>query len=127
MKENDVSSGISRLPIVPGVSATSTVTSTGQDITTFDGIMDVVLNSGAGTGTLPTLDVKLQESATVGGSYTDIPGAVFTQVTTAASLQGLALTKEGRLGFVRAVGTITGSATPTFPFSVTLSGRKNRL
>lgn len=31
--------------------------------------------------TLTTLDIKLQASATLGGTYTDIPGAAFTTVT----------------------------------------------
>jgi hypothetical protein len=41
------------------------------------------LDSAAGGGSSPTLDIKLTECATTGGTYTDLSGATFTQVTVA--------------------------------------------
>ena len=42
----------------------------------------IILNSGTNEAT-GTLDAKVQECDTVGGTYADITGAAFTQVTTA--------------------------------------------
>ncbi len=43
----------------------------------------VVLAVATVAGTSPTLDVKVQSSDASGGTYADISGAAFTQVTTA--------------------------------------------
>lgn len=100
---------------------TSTETGTGIDMTNFEGIALAVLNSSAKTaGTDPTLDVKLQHDPAVGGSYADITGATFTQITTVAGTEAVAFNVSDCDGFVRAVGTIGGTSTPTFDFGVTV-------
>jgi hypothetical protein len=103
---------------------TSTLTGTGVDVSELAGVVQVVLQSSAATsGTTPTLDVKLQESSTLGGSYTDIVGATFAQVTDAAdSTEMIAVKIDAVKSFVRVVGTIDGTATPTFGFGVALVG-----
>jgi len=40
-----------------------------------------------GAGTTPTLDIKLQECATSGGSYTDVPGGAVPQITAAGTYE----------------------------------------
>jgi hypothetical protein len=114
------------LLLVEAQTATSTVTGTGVDVTQWEGLARAILNSGAASvGTLPTLNVKLQHCATVSGTYADITGAVFTEVTDAAALlEAITVNVSDLHGFVRALGTIGGTATPTFAFSVTLSGFK---
>lgn len=78
-----------------------------------------VLDSGAATvGTLPTLDVKIQDSADGSTGWGDVTGMAFTQVTNAASAQALGVAIGKTKRYVRAVATIGGSATPTFTFSV---------
>ena len=104
---------------------TSTETGTGIDMSLYEGMVVVVLNSSAKTaGTDPTLDVKLQSDPAVGGSYADISGATFAQVTTVASCEALAINVSNCSAFVRAVGTIGGTSTPTFDFGVTIYGIK---
>lgn len=86
---------------------------------------------GVVTGTLPTLDIKLEESATLGGSYTPIGAhavagstGVWAFPRVIASMQGEPLAPGTvqpyriafltSLPFVRAVKTIGGTAVPTF-------------
>lgn len=104
---------------------TATKTGTGIDVSAGEGIAIATLNSSAKTaGTDPTLDVKLQSCSTVDGSYADIAGATFSQVTTVAVLEQISFNIANVEGFVRAVGTIGGTVTPTFDFGVTLTYMK---
>ena len=104
---------------------TSTETGTGIDLSLYEGMAVAILNSSAKTaGTDPTLDVKLQSDPAVGGSYADITGATFSQVTTAAVYEAVVFNVAECDAFVRAVGTIGGTSTPTFDFGVTFYGIK---
>ncbi len=104
------------------VSAARTASGNGTGVDTL-GAEEIVavLDVGAVSGTTPTLDVKLQESATSGGTYTDIPGATIPQVTN--SNHGLTVSYKpnvgGRLRFVRAIATI-GGTTPSFTCAVVI-------
>lgn len=91
------------------------------DIGDVSGIV-AQLHSDAGTGTTPTLNVKLQTS--YNGSDTteiDVPSGAFTQVVAAASAQIVSVTAVHR--FVKLVWTITGT-TPSFNFGVYITTRK---
>lgn len=96
---------------------TATANGTGVDMLDYEGSALVILDSAAGGGTSPTLDVKLQESDTSGGTYTDIAGAAFAQVTGTASQQKLVIDASKAKRFVRAVATIGGTS-PTFTCAV---------
>ena len=111
------------IPLHPTAVRTATATGTGIDITDYVGELAVILDSAAGTGTAPTLDVKLQDSDAVGGTYADIAGATFTQVITAAGAQKIAVKVDAINKFIRAVGTIGGTG-PSFAFSVKAVGVK---
>lgn len=80
--------------------------------------MRAVLDVGTVTGTTPTLDVKLQESDTSGGTYTDIAGATFAQKTAAGNE---VISFSARKRWLRAVYTI-GGTTPNFTFSCVILG-----
>lgn len=103
---------------------TSTETGTGVDVSAWDGIAVAVLDSSLGGGTTPTLNVTLEDSDAVGGTYAAIPGAAFVEVddTAGGSTQVIAFDVGAANGFVRAVGTIAGGGSETFDFSVTLLG-----
>lgn len=103
---------------------TATETGTGVDVSALDGVAAAILDSSLGTDTDPTLNVKLQDCATVGGSYEDIPGATFVEVddTAGGSTQIISFDVAAAKAFVLAVGTIGGTGTPSFDFSVTLIG-----
>lgn len=100
---------------------TSTTNGTGVDTMGYNSLA-AVLEVGTVSGTSPTLDVKLQESDTLGGTYTDITGATFTQVTASNASQKIRLDGlgvGGRKRFIRAVATIAGTS-PSFACGVEL-------
>lgn len=103
---------------------TSTVTGTGVDVTDYEGIGLVVLNSAKGTGTTPTLNGKVQDCATVGGTYADVSGATFAEITDSAdTLEVIAINVSNVKGFIRFVGTIAGTS-PSFVCGVSFIGIK---
>lgn len=106
--------------------STSTRTATGVDIRNYDGPINITLASSAATaGTNPTLDVKIQHSDASGSGYADVSGATFTQVTDASDLtEMLTLQCSDLKRYVRVVGTIGGTSTPTFQFGVVAHARK---
>lgn len=77
------------------------------------------LDVGEVSGTSPTLDVKIQESAD-GSTWADIPGAAFARKTAVAQeTLYFATTKK----YVRAVATIGGTS-PSFTFGCYLVALK---
>lgn len=77
------------------------------------------LHSDAGTGTAPTLDVKIQTSYDgLDATAVDIPTSAFTQVLAVASMQIKSLPIVHR--YIKIVWTITGT-TPSFNFGVYLT------
>lgn len=102
--------------IAAQAAASATVTGTGVNISQLeqDGTVLAVLDSTAG-GSGATLAVKLQSSATQGGTYADITGAAFTQVGNAASVQEIGVKLRSVPNpWVRALCTIGGTATFSF-------------
>ena len=121
-----IQQNLEKVTVVAGVATaavTSTATSSAIDLLEYDGDVFLILDSAAGGGSSPTLDIKLTECATTGGTYTDLSGATFTQVTGSASMQTLAINKDSSKRFIKIVQTIGGSS-PTFTFSINLIGVK---
>ena len=95
----------------------------GADLQGYQGVLKIVLDSGAGGGTTPTLDVKIQDSAD-NSTFADVLGKVFTQVTGASvSIQSLAIDTRAVRRYIRAVIAITGTS-PTFGLAVAVVGQK---
>ena len=72
-----VNNCINELGLAPQSVADATVDGTGVDFNNSDMGMWAEVNFGAITGTGVTAAVKLQESETQGGAYTDISGGAF--------------------------------------------------
>lgn len=107
------------------LSRTSTLTSSAIDLADYEGEVLVLLEAGAATaGTNPTLDVKVQDCATSDGSFADVTGYTFTQVTSTASHQKLIVDTNKVARYIKLVGTLGGTNTPTFPFGLSLIGNK---
>ena len=94
----------------------------GIDLQGYQGVLKIVLDSGAGGGTTPTLDVKIQDSAD-NSSFTDVVNKAFAQVGASASLQSLGIDTRGVKRYIRAALTITGTS-PTFGLAVVATGQK---
>lgn len=108
--------------LVANAVRTSTLTpSTGVYVADFDGPCHLVLQSSAATaGTNPTLNVKLQHSDSAGSGFSDA-GVAFSEVTDAADLTEMLTVQVGDFKkYIRCVGTIAGTSTPTFGFGVTM-------
>ena len=83
----------------------------------------VILDSEAGSGTSPTLDVKLQESDD-NSSWSDISGATFTQVTDGGvGFQQITVNTNDIGRYIRAVGTLGGTS-PVFVYAVSMTYAK---
>ena len=109
--------------LAPAASRTSTLTGTRIDVLEYEGVALVLLNASAGTGTTPTLDVKLQHSDD-DSTYEDITSGTFSQVTDAAETAGVKVMKlnvSDLKRYLRIVGTIAGT-TPSFDFGVEFVG-----
>lgn len=109
--------------LAPAASRTSTLTGTGIDVLEYEGVALVLLNASAGTGTSPTLDVKLQHSDD-DSTYEDVNSSTFSQVTDAAETAGVKVMKlnvSDLKRYLRVVGTIAGT-TPSFDFGVEFVG-----
>lgn len=106
---------------VPAAS-TSTVTGTGFDVSEYNGNITFAQSVGAVTGTAPTLNGKIQDSAD-NSSFADVSGATFAQVTASSNLQTLNVDTRSVRKFLRYVGTIAGTS-PVFPLGVTAVGQK---
>lgn len=98
------------------VARTTTANGTGVDLQGAADVL-VVLNNGTTSGTTPTLDVKIQDSAD-NSTFADVTGLTFTQVT-AALTNPVALQVDPRAvrRYIRAVATIAGT-TPSFACAV---------
>jgi hypothetical protein len=104
---------------------TSTLTGTGIDVLDYEGVALVLLNTSAGTGTAPTLDVKLQHSDD-DSTYADVTSGAFSQITSVAGTAGVKVMKvnvSDLKRYLRVVATIAGT-TPSFDFGVEFVGIK---
>lgn len=102
---------------VATAAVTSTATSGAIDLKEYDGDVSLILTSAAGTGSSPTLDVKVQDSDASGGTYGDLSGASFTQITDSASMQVITFSKDEAKRYIKIVQTVGGS-TPSFTFDI---------
>lgn len=102
---------------------TSTVTGSAVDVRGYTGPLLVVQDVGAVTGTTPTLDGKIQDSADGSTGWADVTGATFAQVTAANNIQSIAVQADQTKGYIRYVGTIAGT-TPSFTCGVNAHGFK---
>jgi len=100
----------------------ATGVTTGVDCSDAQGIAIFTLNSAA-AGSGATLDHKLTESDTQGGSYTDVPGGAFTQVGNAAACESITINMDGRKKWLLVDTTEAGTASALT--SVVMNYRKN--
>ncbi len=118
----DINGVLTANALHPTAARTATTNGSAVDVRSQKGIAAIILDSAAGTGTTPTMDVKIQDSANGSTGWADISGATFAQVTTTASQQKIGVDLDASRGYIRAVATIAGT-TPSFTFSVTALGR----
>lgn len=91
------------------------------DVTGWKSDAAMIVNIGAGTGTLPTLSLKLQHSEDGGSTWADVPGTTVT-ATTVAKVALMAFEPASYGNKVRVDYTVGGTGTPNYPVSVSLLG-----
>jgi len=112
------------IELLAPVRRTATATGDAIDLRDYVGDLKVILSTSAGGDTDHTLNVKLTECDTSGGTYADVSGAVFTEVTDAAdSTESITVNVDGLKRYVKAVATIAGTS-PTFDMSLVAVGMK---
>lgn len=120
------------VPVIPLVPTVRTVVKANQysadaaaagvDCLALKGQAVAAISVNAISGTLPTCDIKLQECATENGTYTDVPGGAFTQVTTVDGDQGIVIDLSARkrwLGF----DINLGGTTPVYGIYAVILGQ----
>jgi len=86
----------------------ATATGSAIDLLSYEGDMAVLLDAEAGGASI-TYAVKLTESDTSGGTYTDVTGGAFTTTTAnTASLQKITVNVTSLKRFVKATATVAG-------------------
>lgn len=112
---------------------TTTTTSSVVDMITAGGfgttgLMAVGAVSGTGG---PGLTVKFQECDTTNGTFADITGAAFSQITTSGATTGAASTLftvfNRSKRYIQAVGTVVGTTNPSLTVSVVILEQKKTL
>lgn len=116
--ETPVNEAYKAISLLVPQAKTSTFSSTGVSVEAYENDAMVVLHVGAVSGTTPTLDVVVEGSDTVGGTYTTL--ATFGQVTAANKIGAVSINIGASTAkFIRITGTIGGSS-PSFTMSATL-------
>ena len=120
----DIAGSVTVKTLLAPAARTATTTGTGVNVSTYEGLAMVTLSVGTVTGTNPTWDVKIQDSAD-DSSYADVSGYTFAQAIAALTDPStLKIDLRNVRKYIRAVGTIGGTSTPTFPCAVSLIASK---
>lgn len=108
---------MSVINLVANVSISSTATSSSFDLQAYHGQMAIVADVKNVSGTTPTYDLKIQDSAD-NSSFADVsPAVAITQVTTVASVQKLVVNVQQLRRYIKVVQTL-GGTTPVYLASV---------
>lgn len=120
MVSNDIGASLTPLTLFAPATRTATANGTGVDLkNAYQGLAAVILANNTTSGTSPTMDVKIQDSAD-NSTYADVTGYTFTQVTAALTNPSvLTIDIRNLRRYARAVVTMGGTS-PSFLCSVTL-------
>ena len=101
---------------------TATAAGTGIDLKGYESSVCVIQDIGAVTGTSPTCDTRIQDSAD-NSSFADVAGLAFSTVTAANNYQTLNVDPRAVRRYVR-IAPIIGGTTPSFTGAYSVIGRK---
>jgi hypothetical protein len=122
MSYADLNSPTTLLDLVPIAARTASGFGAAQiDVRNLKGIGVLLLLAQAGTGTTPTLAVRVQDSEDGSSGWANM-GINFVQVAAADSTQRIPIDLDACRGFIRIAWTI-GGTTPSFTFGVAGLGR----
>jgi len=117
----DITQSTRTVILAPAAAQSVTNTTPAVDVTKFYGVASLAIDAGSFTAGA-TIAVNLQDAATLGGTYANVPGTtVFLTEASAGLSQNIGVNTDALRGFVRAVITL-GGPTPTVNASVRFSG-----
>ncbi len=119
----DLKNELTTLTLSNVAARTSTVTGSAVDLLGYIGKIKILQIVGTVSGTTPTLDGKIQDSADGSTGWADVTGATFTQATASDDVQSIGLDTRAVKRYIRYVGTI-GGTTPSFAMGVVAEGQK---
>jgi hypothetical protein len=121
----DFNSEVSCLELFRSDDRTTTGNGTGVDLLGYEGKLKITLDIGTVSGTTPTLDLKIQDSAD-NSSFADLATPVAFAQQNAAGINHLGLDVRLCRRYIRAVATIAGTS-PHFNCAVLGYGQKQTL
>jgi len=112
------------LSLLPNDVVTTTGLGSAVDLEDYEGEMAVVLDAEAGGASI-TYAVKLQESDTSGGTYTDVTGGAFTTTdANAALVEKISVNTNDMKRFVKLSITVAGGTGAGAVSVVALASKK---
>ena len=112
------------LSLLPSDVVTTTGLGSAVDLNDYEGEMAVVLDAEAGGASI-TYAVKLQESDTSGGSYTDVTGGAFTTTdANTALVEKISVNTNDMKRFVKLSITVAGGTGAGAVSVVALASKK---
>jgi hypothetical protein len=120
---NDLNGSLTELKLLTAAAVAANTNSSTIDLQPYQGTVKVILNIGQSTaGTSPTLDVQLQTSD-VDTAANYVAFSNYTQATN-VSFQSAGVDTRAAKRYLRAVSTIGGTNSPSFPVSIQAVGFK---
>jgi hypothetical protein len=127
MNTQDINTPFTLTAVSHIAARTSTVTTDAVDVRSYKGGLAIVQSVGTVGGATRTLDGAIETSANGSTGWTAITGATFAQVSAADNVQKIGLDVRQTLGYIRYVGTIAGTSTPSLTMGVVMLGQKERV
>lgn len=129
MKIVDLGSEVTQANMIsPAAVTSSAALGSSLDLQGYQGKVRITLNIGAVTGTTPTLDIKVQDSAD-NSSFADVsPAVAFAQKVTASANTNDSIVVDTRAvrRYIKLYGT-AGGTTPSFTISALAIGQKQTI
>ncbi len=124
MKIIDVHNELNVVELLVPDSITATATGSAVDIQGYQGKLKATQHAKQGTGTNPTLNGKIQDSADGSTGWADIAGETFTEVTDSAdAIEAIGVDTRACKRYIRYVGTLAGT-NPVFDVGASFVGQK---
>jgi hypothetical protein len=112
---------INVIDLAPVASVVASGDSTAVDLVNYEGNCAAIVDVSAPVaGTTPGLALKLTESDTSGGAYTDVASGAFTAVSSSASVQKLVVNKNKQKRFLKLNRVLSGTSSPQYLVSAKL-------
>ena len=115
---NNIGDALTALSLKAVGAETASTNGTAVDISQYSGQVAFLLEAAAGTGTSPTLALKIQHSDD-NSTFVDVSGLAFTGLTTSASRQKLVAVGDNLKRYVRYASTI-GGTTPSYTYALVM-------